>query len=77
MPTLIPTSKSVCHGYELRTLALLLPLAKPFSIRWIISLATLSGLQLKQCITHVLKCDWPVVWAEEHFYPENRDVSSS
>ena len=36
----------------------------PFSIRWIIPLATLSGLQIKQCITHLLKCDWPIVWAE-------------
>jgi len=40
-------------------------------------LATLSGLQIKQGITHVLKCDWPIVWAEDQLYPENRDVSSS
>jgi hypothetical protein len=37
----------------------------PFSIRWIIPLATLSGLQIKQRITYVLQCDWPVVWAED------------
>ena len=31
---------------------------------------------IKQSVTHVLKCDWPIDWAEDQFYPENIDVSS-
>ena len=28
-------------------------------------------------ISHVLKCDWPIVWAEDQVLYLNRDVSSS
>jgi hypothetical protein len=47
---------------------------------WRVSLLVvgcIGCIKLDTHLPHVRKCEWPIVWAEEQFYPENRDVSSN